>query len=67
MFVGAASETGLPEQPACPPNRAEGGADGAEATVNFMDIMHKTGDGNSLSKLGCACSHSLRNANQTFC
>ncbi|XP_024140653.1 interferon regulatory factor 3 [Oryzias melastigma] len=48
MFVGAASETGLPEQPACPPNRAEGGADGDEATVNFMDIMHKTGDGNSL-------------------
>lgn len=58
MFVGAAGETGLPEQPACPPSRAEGGVDGDEATALFMDTMHRTQDGNSISKLGGA----LRNA-----
>uniref|UniRef100_H2LQS1 Interferon regulatory factor 3 n=1 Tax=Oryzias latipes TaxID=8090 RepID=H2LQS1_ORYLA len=46
MFVGAAGETGLPEQPACPPSRAEGGVDGDEATALFMDTMHRTQDGN---------------------
>uniref|UniRef100_A0A3P9KY74 Interferon regulatory factor 3 n=1 Tax=Oryzias latipes TaxID=8090 RepID=A0A3P9KY74_ORYLA len=48
MFVGAAGETGLPEQPACPPSRAEGGVDGDEATALFMDTMHRTQDGNSI-------------------
>ncbi|XP_061563896.1 interferon regulatory factor 3 [Cololabis saira] len=43
MFSGAASETGLPGQPACP---VQGDVGGAYAT-HFLQTMHKTGDGDN--------------------
>ncbi|KAM6897484.1 interferon regulatory factor 3 [Xenentodon cancila] len=46
VFVGAASETGLPEQPACPVQGAVGGAyDDGQIATHFLQTMHKTGDG----------------------
>ncbi|KAM9716533.1 interferon regulatory factor 3 isoform 1-T1 [Menidia menidia] len=47
-FEGAASETGLPEQPACPVREAEGGAyDDGQFAAQFLHTMHKTGDGDN--------------------
>lgn len=52
MFVGAASETGLPEQPACPVKGAVGGAyDDGQIATHFLQTMHRTGDGDNFSKL----------------
>lgn len=52
MFVGAASETGLPEQPPCPVKGAVGGAyDDGQIATHFLQTMHKTGDGDNFSKL----------------
>ena len=54
-FEAAASETGLPEQPACPVREAEGGAyDDGQFAAQFLHTMHKTGDGDNFSKLGDA-------------
>ncbi|KAM4524286.1 interferon regulatory factor 3 [Odontesthes bonariensis] len=47
-FEAAASETGLPEQPACPVREAEGGAyDDGQFAAQFLHTMHKTGDGDN--------------------
>ncbi|XP_041830500.1 interferon regulatory factor 3 isoform X2 [Melanotaenia boesemani] len=48
MFEGAASETGLPEQPACPERGAMGVAyDDGQFAAQFLHTMHKTGDGDN--------------------
>uniref|UniRef100_A0A3Q3AX80 Interferon regulatory factor 3 n=1 Tax=Kryptolebias marmoratus TaxID=37003 RepID=A0A3Q3AX80_KRYMA len=52
MFEGAASETGLSEQPACPMGGAVGGGyDDGQYAAQFLQTVNKTRDGDSFSKI----------------